>query len=519
MVSCQLLERPGWWRIAVLAAVLAVVGLPSLPLLSRAIVGESTGFGGASFAVALRHSAGAALLVVVASFAAGLPAGVMAALYDFPMRRALLALAILPLLVPVLLLAIGWSYLSAGLGLHVGGLFGCVLVFSTAVTPLVLLASYAATGALSASQIDSVRLGGGERAVRGAALRHAAVPAAVAAAFGGVLTLSDPGPGQIFGWRTAASELLASFAALYDFAVAARQCAALSLHALVCSVPLVWFAAPRLASALLARQHRRAPPLRHGWMGWSSGALLGVVALAGVVAPLAGLALPLAGGGSIPDDRHLTLVAMWAGSAIVRTLADTVLYGLGAGVVGVAHALLLAVAVGRDDRLRGVAVGVAMALLALPPATSALGVLQIGGGAPAWADPVVRSRVTVCLALGFRLVPVAALLTLRAWAATSPSWTWAAAVHGVPLRSFLGRVALPLLTPALLVSVLVVALLATADVTTVLLLHPPGGPSLPLEIFTVMSNAPERLVAALCLLYVALSGAGLIGLWAVAGRR
>jgi ABC-type spermidine/putrescine transport system permease subunit II len=41
-----------------------------------------------------------------------------------------------------------------------------------------------------------------------------------------------------------------------------------------------------------------------------------------------------------------------------------------------------------------------------------------------------------------------------------------------------------------------------ADVTTVLLVHPPGQSSLPLTIFTIMANAPQALVAALCLIYV-----------------
>ena len=49
---------------------------------------------------------------------------------------------------------------------------------------------------------------------------------------------------------------------------------------------------------------------------------------------------------------------------------------------------------------------------------------------------------------------------------------------------------------------------ATADITTALLLSPPGRGSLPLAIFTVMANAPEALVGTLCLLYV--GGAGVL---------
>jgi hypothetical protein len=47
-----------------------------------------------------------------------------------------------------------------------------------------------------------------------------------------------------------------------------------------------------------------------------------------------------------------------------------------------------------------------------------------------------------------------------------------------------------------------VALLAAADAGTVLLVQPPGQSSLSVTIFTVMANAPESLVALLCVIYV-----------------
>ena len=117
-----------------------------------------------------------------------------------------------------------------------------------------------------------------------------------------------------------------------------------------------------------------------------------------------------------------------------------------------------------------------------------------------------------------RLAPLAALLVLRGYGATARSLTLAAALHGVPLPRYLVRVLLPLLRSAVLLAALLVALLASGDVTTVLLLQPPGQPSLPLAIFTVMANAPEHLVAALCLAYVGLASAALIGLWSLASR-
>src|SRR4029078_2506073 len=97
--------------------------------------------------------------------------------------------------------------------------------------------------------------------------------------------------------------------------------------------------------------------------------------------------------------------------------------------------------------------------------------------------------------------------------ATSPTWACVAGVHGVPLATYLWRVVLPIVLPAGGVMFLLVGVLATADPNTVLLLHPPGEASLPLAIFTVMANAPETLVASLCLVYVHTAGGTAAGAW------
>jgi ABC-type Fe3+ transport system permease subunit len=117
-------------------------------------------------------------------------------------------------------------------------------------------------------------------------------------------------------------------------------------------------------------------------------------------------------------------------------------------------------------------------------------------------DPLTRSQFTVGLVEALRLFPLAAVLAMRAFGSSSPEWAAVAAVHGLPLRRYLGRVLIPWLLPAAGISALLIALLATADITAALLLTPPGGGSLPLAIFTVMANAPEALVGALCLLYI-----------------
>jgi iron(III) transport system permease protein len=508
MSSCLWLERPAPWRAWGVTTVLAVAFLPAVPLLGQALAA-----GGGEVAPALlSNSLAVALLVGVLAWVLGLPAGVLAALYEFPGRRLLLGAALLPLVVPSFLWAIGWSSLAARLGpaatAMLSGRLGCALVFTAAVLPLVLLSAYAAAAALSGSQVDAARLAGGERTVLWQVGRHAVIPAALAAGLGAVLTLSDPGPGLILELPTAASEILTSFAARNDFALAGWQCALLTVLVLALAAPLVWLAAPRFAREMLARPARDLPRVRQSGAAIGGGSLL-VLVLVGTVAPVTGLALPILRGGDFTR----------AWRDVARTIGNTLLYAGGAAVIAAMLGLALALCVGRSRRLRTVCLGIILALLALPPALGALGVVQAAAQAPAWLDPLLRSRLTVCLVLGLRFMPVAALLGLRAWGSMPPSWALAAALHGVPPAKYLSRVVLPFVLPSTAIAKLLVSLLALADIGTVHLLAPPGESTLPLTIFTVMANARESRVASLCLVYVALAAGFLTAVRALARKR
>jgi iron(III) transport system permease protein len=514
MSSCLWLERPGPVRTWGVIVLLGLALLPAVPLLKEGLTPAELqdDLRQAVAARALQNSAVVALFVAGVSLALGGPAGVLTALYDFPGRAVLLAASALPLLVPSFLWAIGWYVLAVSLDVSMAGVLsgrtGCVVVFSAGAVPLVLLTSYAATMTLSQSQVEAARLAGGERAVFSHASRHAATPACLAAALAGVLTLSDPGSGLILGLPTAASEILTSFAARHDYALAGRQCAVLTALVLAFAVPLAWLAAPRLATEMLARSSRRVQRARSSWTSAASASLM-LLILAGTTAPVLGLTLPVLRGGDFSR----------AWGDVARTAGNTIGYALGAGAVATTIGLAVALCVGRGPRLRVACLGICLALFSLPPALAALGIAQMAARAPAWTDPLLRSRFTVCLALGLRFVPVATILGLRSWGSMPASWAQVAALHGVPLGKYLRNVTGPFLLPVGSLALLLVALLATADVGTVHLLSPPGESSLPLTIFTVMANTREARVSALCLVYIGLAAAGLALTWLLAGRR
>jgi iron(III) transport system permease protein len=510
-------ERSTIGRNLFVASVLALAVFPVLPLLINA-GGDVTArpVFTYSFGIAVRNSMVIGIGVGLVSFAVGFPLGLLSRLYCFPGQTVFVWLQTVPVLLPSFLLAIGWSNLATSVGLagmlRSSGLASSILLLGCQAIPLPLLATRAACHNLTASQLDAARLHGGDWTVIWLSAKACGTAGAFAAMLGGVLSLSDPGAPLILGVRVAAVEILTSFASLYDYSLAVRQCLALAGLVLLCIAPLLWFGLPSLAAATLALQTRTGTPCVHRGFGrLAAGGALAVL-LIGLIGPVVGLCLPVVSNPMIP--RALQTVG--------RTWTETILYAFGAGIVAVTCATSLAIAVGRSMRWRMCVLGVMLGLFALPPALAGLGAAQLAAKAPPGLDWLTRGAAAPCVVLGLRFLPVATIAVLRAVLAMSPSWRDAARLHGVADISFFIRVVMPALRPALLVAFVLVSVLASADITTQLLLQPAGRQSLPVAIFTVMANSPEGLVASLSLAYlgcmILLLGIGtLTPLWL--GRR
>jgi iron(III) transport system permease protein len=509
----MVLEWPGRWRTGSVATLLALPLLPTLPLLWFALFsGDGFSTAGPTFQHALANSAIVALLVALGSFALGLPIGVLNALYDYRGRWLLLPFSLLPLLTPSFVWPLGWRWLLEHRGRSLlpflSGYSGCLLMFLPAAVTLVLFTTIASMALLSGSQVEAARLAGGEKTLFRLACRYAAVPAALAAMLAGIFTLSDPGAGFAVRLSLASSEILISFQAFYDYGIAGRQCLTLALLVLTAALPVAYFAAPRLVAELSAKQLRQAHRSRDPVMRKVAGASLFLVALLLTALPVMGLIMPLRRWIHVSRACH----------DLVHTGMNTLLYAVGAGCCAAGLGLALAFCAGRQERLRRLAIGVCLTLFAMPPMFLALGYVRGVAHLPAWTDPVLRGRLGVCLALGVRFFPVAALLALRSWGTMSPSLARAAGVHGVPLSRYLWRLVLPLQRRAIMTAVLLVGLLATAEIGMVLLLCPPGEESLPLHIFQIVGYpAPSSRLAALCAIDVALANGMLVLSWSLAG--
>ena len=496
MPSCQALDRPGRWRAIIVIAILALAVAPAIPLFLAAFPHSSAELAvGQTFVPALLRGALVAVTTALFSFLLGLPTGVLLALHEFPLRRLLAISLAIALVLPPFLPALGLSMLAGAsvpirLNALLAGAPGTVWSLAPAGIALVTFLTYGAGRTITRSQVNATRLCDGERAVLRESV-HAVWPvSALAATLAGIIALSEAGPGLVFGHHGAATEILTSFSAQYDFGQAARQCLLLTIVVAVVAVPAVLMLAPLLASRLLARDTDPVRPQRTSWRAAEAIAAGLLIILLGL--PLLGLLLPLTQ--EFPASRAL--------SEIGRTLGNTAYYALASAALAVVLGFALALATSRTRRGEVRLIGALLLLFSLPPSFTALGWVFIAANTPANMDFLMRDKPLLALHLGLHSLPIATLFALRAINAASASWIAAATLHGVSVAGYLRRVLLPWSAPALLIAAGLIALLSAADIPSALLLHPPGEGTVALTIFTVMANAPQAYIAALCLAYV-----------------
>jgi ABC-type Fe3+ transport system permease subunit len=453
------------------------------------------------------------LSVVILSIGVGLPLGTLAGLYDFWGKRVLLGILALPLLMPSFLWAIGLSQFQILFNIseftHVAGALGSIFVFSTLLIPLAIYAAMLAVKSISQHQIDALIMVGSARWSFAQVIKRTAPITVLISLLAGIMTLSDPGPGMILGYSGIAAEILVSFSALFDFDLARQQCFFIATLSLVLAFPLIFFLSKPLTTALLAQEtstiqvyknaqvQRFAPPIFI--------ALLFVI----IGVPLIGLFKPLL--------QELDLI--YALKTLQRTGGNTLFYSTIAGIFSTLLALLLVLLTAQYKQGKVILIMCSLLFLVLPSSFVALNVIEWSTSVSAVWDWLFRGKFLVGAVLAFRFFPIATLLIIKRYTTISPSWFDTAKQSGVPKIKFYSQVIIPFLTPALALSVLIVTLLATAEISTVLLLRPPGEDSFPLAIFTVMANASEVKVASLCFVYFVISAFSLILLWTVLGRK
>ncbi|RUM88348.1 MAG: hypothetical protein DSZ23_04595, partial [Thermodesulfatator sp.] len=295
-LSVLVLERPGRWRLAGLLLVFTASLLPAVPLFSawgdsvHLLSPEKLG----KFSILLFKSLATSLLGGIFGLLLGLSTGIFYAFYDYPWKKPFLFSFLLTIMVPTLLWSISLNNLSVLSPFPVylfHGYPALILVTVMVTFPLVTASTISACSGLNPSQCDAVRMAAGEGRLLKLAVRYVLPAAIVAACLGSLLIISSPGPAMGLGVKTAVTEILVSFSALYDMKLAAVQCLLMSGATLIFTVSVLAFSGKR-PMELLVSSAKGLAAKRHEKMSRLAFYFNLVCCLVFVAMPVTGLVLP-----------------------------------------------------------------------------------------------------------------------------------------------------------------------------------------------------------------------------------
>lgn len=137
-------------------------------------------------------------------------------------------------------------------------------------------------------------------------------------------------------------------------------------------------------------------------------------------------------------------------------------------------------------------------------------------------NPVYASPAIVIIAYVMRFAFVAERIIQNRLLQLPESLEQAARIHGAGTSTYLRLILLPLSAQALFGSFLISFIFCLSELGTTIMVYPPGTSLLPIKIFTLMANAPQRLISSLCLVTLLFMGSvlGLLfGGWHLVGKR
>ncbi|ODU58701.1 MAG: iron ABC transporter permease [Comamonadaceae bacterium SCN 68-20] len=482
-----------------LLALALVLSLPVLALLGAWL---PWGQGGAQALAILREMASTVLpgyfwttlwlglWVALGAAGVGMATAAAVTLFDFPGRRQMEWLLLLPLAMPAYVTAYAYTdflqfsgplqtWLRAGFGLEgrvlpeVRSLGGAVWVFIFALYPYVYLLARTALGERAAHLMEAARLMGAplSRRVRTVALPLARPAVAAGVALVLMETLADFGVVSYFGIQTFTTGIYKAWLSM-DNRLAAAQLATMLLALVLALLWLEQRAQRRMrfatSSTGRAGSAEAQPQRLAGWRCAGAWAVCLLPVLMGFVAPVAFMLRPLAADWSVlPWDRFVE----WA--------ANSVRLGAITAVLAVALALALAFAVRRRaDRTTRAVVRLASAGYAVPGAVIVVGLLLPVGwlqaAMPQWGIGalVTTTAVGIVWAYLVRFCAVALQSVQSGYARIPASFDDAARMLGTGGWGLLRRVHWPLLRRSTAAALLLVFVDVMKELPATIVLRP-----------------------------------------------
>ncbi len=424
----------------------------------------------------------------------GAPVGFFLSRLRLPSRHLWRLFLMIPLLIPPYILGIAWIFagdlLAEGFTRWTFSLPGAVAMLSLSCFPIPMLVAEAALSRVPARLEEAAWLAAGWRRTLVSITLPLVLPS-LAAGFllVFILALADFSVPSLLRVRVFATEVYTQFAAFFNFGAATAATTPLLLLILVLSISVRLLVGEKWITT--RRSPGASPLLLSGSWTMTGMGLFSVMILLGSVLPLLCLAMKM---------NHVETLIRSAWGAR-ESIAASLMLSASVALLSVAMGLLLGYWRARTQaRLKTLADVLWILLFTLPGTVLGIGLVRL------WNQPLTNALygtwTILLLGLLARFVPIAALLLAAGVRQMPASLEEAALVHGSSWwRTFTG-ILVPSMRRSLLAVGLLVFILAFGELAITILLIPAGTSTLPLQIFTMITNSPDEVMAALCLLQV-----------------
>ncbi len=419
----------------------------------------------------------------------GVPAGILFAKSDLPLRSGFMWLLTVPFVLPPYFVALGWARVVARIGQSASdwlfGFGGCVLVLSSVFLPITLLLTFASSSNVDRRLEEAARLLSGWPGV----LRRVTLPlSAPGIAFSLVLVfllamgeLSVP---SFLRYPVLPVLSFTQFTASYNFGAATA--AAVPLAAIA-------FVGVLVESAFLRDRDYRFQStgqtlfisLRH----WKNplAALMAAFCFALVILPLSALFADAFS----PAAMHQAMQR--AGASLVRS----VIYSAVAATILMALGFLLGDVMLRQARQR-ILNFLTLALFAIPGTVLSIGLVRLWNTPSTWF--IYATPALLILGYTAQFCAVTTRLSLAGLMLIPKSLDEAGRLSGAMWARRLFRISIPLSARTLICAWLAAYILCLRDVPIALMTAPPGADPLSARILTLMANGAPPMIASLCLI-------------------
>lgn len=457
----------------------------------------------------LKNSLALSILTMILSTIVGVPLGLLLGKTDLPFKKLWTFLFALPWLLPPYITAIAWFGLWGKEGLLAGllnlhamekvstylfGLPGCVLVLFSTLMPIVMVLTMVYARSINAHLEEAARLAAPWPMV----LRRIVIPLiqpaiVLSAVLVFLLAMGEFSVPMYLRFNVFPVESFTQFSAFYNYSAGTAYVLPLVLVTFLILLAERRFLRDKIyqlkpaggESVPLVRLGRAKKPLLFSVCG---------LCFLVIVLPLAALFIQSASLETYIKAAAISWGSLWR-SIYYALIGATILTVLGFFLGYLVHAKVFSSWRAIDS--------LTIFLFALPGTVIGIGLAGL------WNTPstnfIYGTAVIIIFGYIAQYTALSSRITVSALAQIPPSMEESAQMAG---SSWLRRILLiiaPLAKRGLLAAWLVSYIFCLKDTGISMIVYPPGQDTLPVRTFTLMANSPEHLIAALCVIMIAIT--------------